>query len=56
MQNRLLAMNYIYEGDDDKLFNAHRLSLAFRKKSGIGVLDKWSKIKIASIKLFLSNL
>jgi predicted O-linked N-acetylglucosamine transferase (SPINDLY family) len=23
-QNRLLAMNYIYEGDDDKLYNAHR--------------------------------
>jgi len=23
-QNRLLAMNYINEGDDDKLYEAHR--------------------------------
>ena len=23
-QNRLLAMNYIYEGEDDKLYIAHR--------------------------------
>ena len=26
VQNRLLAMNYIYEGEDDKLYNAHRYS------------------------------
>lgn len=26
MQNRLLAMNYIYEGEDDKLYSAHRYS------------------------------
>lgn len=24
LQNRLLAMNYINEGNDDKLFEAHR--------------------------------
>ena len=28
VQNRLLAMNYIDEGNDDKLFEAHRLHLS----------------------------
>lgn len=27
LQNRLLAMNYINEGHDDKLFEAHRFQL-----------------------------
>ena len=31
LQNRLLAMNYIHEGEDDELYNAHRYYMALTR-------------------------
>lgn len=43
-QNRLLAMNYIYESDDDKLYNAHR-SWGKRFNRLYPEFTTWSNIK-----------
>lgn len=39
LQNRLLAMNYINEGHDDKLFEAHRFQLITLK---LEYIYQWS--------------